>query len=86
MVFDQDDWVGGEDVIAIPDTVPRFFRAQACSSDGFVFDQFDCAPTFSYGKSTELQRRKLFAEHADGSAEKVSHTSFDRSARQTPYF
>ncbi|EMN3633078.1 GNAT family N-acetyltransferase [Pseudomonas aeruginosa] len=76
MSFEQDEYLDDEEVIAIPGSVPRYFRAQACSRDGFVFEEFDCAPIFSYGKSTVHQRKKLCAERADDN-DQVSHTSFE---------
>lgn len=77
MVSDEGDDLGLARQIPVPCVAPKYLRAHACSSAGFVFDEFDCAPTFSYGKSTVPQRRKLFSESLEGSGDQVSTTSFE---------
>ncbi len=66
-----------EEKIILPELEPKYFHAQACSSLGFVFDEYDCVPIFSYGKSSVEQRRALFNESVPDTDDQIDYSTLE---------
>ncbi|MFZ2291774.1 MAG: hypothetical protein WAW05_05070 [Corynebacterium casei] len=77
MTATLDDDLDREEKIPLPELEPKYFHAQACSSLGYVFDEYDCVPIFSYGKSSVEQRRALFDESAPDSDDQIDYSTLE---------